>query len=43
MMMVVTGTCVEEGDEKADGGSITAVAGVDPRSGQSVGLSAQLK
>ena len=42
-MMVVTGTCVEEGDEKADGGNITAVAGVDPRSGQSVGLSAQLK
>ena len=42
-MMLVTGTCVEEGDEKADDGSITAVAGVDPRSGQSVGLSAQLK
>ena len=42
-MMLVTGTCVEESDEKEDGGSITAVAGVDPRSGQSVGLSAQLK
>ena len=34
-LLSVAGTCVEEGDEKA-GESTCSVAGVDPRSGQSV-------
>ena len=34
-LLSVAGTCVEEGDEKSGESSVT-VAGVDPRSGQSV-------